>query len=122
MKVASFSVFVEVSSASEVETAEQQLNGYELDGRKLRVNAGPPPPKREFPSREDLEAALEALVLDMVDVEDLVLVLETVYMSAISRGGLMTWFSRVFLGSKERLLRLELSTTGTVVDQRVTEM
>ncbi|KAF8110596.1 hypothetical protein N665_0081s0029 [Sinapis alba] len=39
--------FVTMSSASEVETAEQQFNGYELDGRQLRVNAGPPPPKRE---------------------------------------------------------------------------
>ncbi|CAN7062202.1 unnamed protein product [Brassica rapa subsp. trilocularis] len=64
--------FVTMSSASEVQTAEQQFNGYvrkylykkkleplccfvvligfclqELDGRPLRVNAGPPPPKRE---------------------------------------------------------------------------
>ncbi|KAF3556810.1 hypothetical protein F2Q69_00017532 [Brassica cretica] len=39
--------FVTMSSASEVETAEQRFNGYELDGRPLRVNAGPPPPKRE---------------------------------------------------------------------------
>ncbi|CAH2058927.1 unnamed protein product [Thlaspi arvense] len=39
--------FVTMSSASEVEAAEQQFNGYELDGRALRVNAGPPPPKRE---------------------------------------------------------------------------
>ncbi|CAH8387239.1 unnamed protein product [Eruca vesicaria subsp. sativa] len=39
--------FVTMSSASEVATAEQQFNGYELDGRQLRVNAGPPPPKRE---------------------------------------------------------------------------
>ncbi|ESQ52355.1 hypothetical protein EUTSA_v10017023mg [Eutrema salsugineum] len=39
--------FVTMSSASEVEAAAQQFNGYELDGRPLRVNAGPPPPKRE---------------------------------------------------------------------------
>nr|VDC89366.1 unnamed protein product [Brassica oleracea] len=60
--------FVTMSSVSEVEAAEQQFNGYvrrslslslyltfetfvllllELDGRPLRVNAGPPPPKRE---------------------------------------------------------------------------
>ncbi|CAH8362722.1 unnamed protein product [Eruca vesicaria subsp. sativa] len=39
--------FVTMSSVSEVEAAEQQFNGYELDGRQLRVNAGPPPPKRE---------------------------------------------------------------------------
>ena len=36
-----------MSSVSEVEAAAQQFNGYELDGRPLRVNAGPPPPKRE---------------------------------------------------------------------------
>ncbi|KAJ4906962.1 hypothetical protein Rs2_10620 [Raphanus sativus] len=39
--------FVTMSSVSEVEAAAQQFNGYELDGRALRVNAGPPPPKRE---------------------------------------------------------------------------
>ncbi|CAN8287394.1 unnamed protein product [Cochlearia groenlandica] len=39
--------FVTMSSASEVEAAAQQFNNYELDGRPLRVNAGPPPPKRE---------------------------------------------------------------------------
>ncbi|KAF8101837.1 hypothetical protein N665_0201s0150 [Sinapis alba] len=39
--------FVTMSSVSEVEAAAQQFNGYELDGRQLRVNAGPPPPKRE---------------------------------------------------------------------------
>ncbi|KAL8152816.1 hypothetical protein V2J09_010576 [Rumex salicifolius] len=39
--------FVTMSSAEEVEAAEQQFNGYVLDGRTLRVNAGPPPPKRE---------------------------------------------------------------------------
>lgn len=39
--------FVTMSSVSEVEAAANQFNGYELDGRPLRVNAGPPPPKRE---------------------------------------------------------------------------
>ncbi|KAL0844433.1 hypothetical protein Bca101_017679 [Brassica carinata] len=39
--------FVTMSSVSEVEAAAQQFNNYELDGRPLRVNAGPPPPKRE---------------------------------------------------------------------------
>ncbi|KAF8089003.1 hypothetical protein N665_0520s0001 [Sinapis alba] len=39
--------FVTMSSVSEVEAAAQQFNDYELDGRPLRVNAGPPPPKRE---------------------------------------------------------------------------
>ncbi|KAJ4891812.1 hypothetical protein Rs2_31560 [Raphanus sativus] len=39
--------FVTMSSVSEAEAAAQQFNGYELDGRQLRVNAGPPPPKRE---------------------------------------------------------------------------
>ncbi|KAJ0255293.1 29 kDa ribonucleoprotein [Hirschfeldia incana] len=39
--------FVTMSSAAEAEAAAQQFNGYELEGRPLRVNAGPPPPKRE---------------------------------------------------------------------------
>ncbi|KAI9152718.1 hypothetical protein LWI28_000016 [Acer negundo] len=39
--------FVTMSSAEEVEAAAQQFNGYELEGRPLRVNAGPPPPRRE---------------------------------------------------------------------------
>ncbi|CAI0426862.1 unnamed protein product [Linum tenue] len=37
--------FVTMSSVQEVEAAAQQFNGYELDGRALRVNAGPPPPR-----------------------------------------------------------------------------
>ncbi|KAF3521664.1 hypothetical protein F2Q69_00048945 [Brassica cretica] len=39
--------FVTMSTAAEVEAAGQQFNGYEFEGRPLRVNAGPPPPKRE---------------------------------------------------------------------------
>ncbi|XP_021730770.1 29 kDa ribonucleoprotein A, chloroplastic-like [Chenopodium quinoa] len=39
--------FVTMSSVEEVEAAAKQFNGYELDGRPLRVNAGPPPPKRD---------------------------------------------------------------------------
>ncbi|XP_059296587.1 29 kDa ribonucleoprotein B, chloroplastic-like [Lycium ferocissimum] len=39
--------FVTMSSKAEVEAAEQQFNGYEIDGRALRVNCGPPPEKRE---------------------------------------------------------------------------
>ncbi|CAH9115580.1 unnamed protein product [Cuscuta europaea] len=39
--------FVTMSTVEEVEAAVQQLDGYELDGRQLRVNCGPPPPKRE---------------------------------------------------------------------------
>ncbi|GAA0144146.1 hypothetical protein LIER_04666 [Lithospermum erythrorhizon] len=39
--------FVTMSSAKEVEAAVRQFNGYELDGRELRVNSGPPPPKRD---------------------------------------------------------------------------
>ncbi|KAF5737545.1 putative ribonucleoprotein chloroplast [Tripterygium wilfordii] len=37
--------FVTMSSPEEAEAAAQQFNGYELEGRALRVNAGPPPPK-----------------------------------------------------------------------------
>ncbi|CAN0926908.1 29 kDa ribonucleoprotein B, chloroplastic [Linum grandiflorum] len=39
--------FVTMSTAQEVQNAVQQLNGYELDGRALRVNSGPAPPPRE---------------------------------------------------------------------------
>ncbi|KAL6519383.1 hypothetical protein OROGR_018703 [Orobanche gracilis] len=39
--------FVTMSTVEEVETAAQQFNGYELQGRILRVSSGPPPPKRE---------------------------------------------------------------------------
>ncbi|KAK7267691.1 hypothetical protein RIF29_20369 [Crotalaria pallida] len=39
--------FVTMSSVEEVEAAVQQFNGYEVDGRELRVNSGPPPPRDE---------------------------------------------------------------------------
>ena len=39
--------FVTMSSPEEVEAAAQQFNGYELEGRPLRVNSGPPPQRRE---------------------------------------------------------------------------
>ncbi|KAK7279338.1 hypothetical protein RJT34_24387 [Clitoria ternatea] len=39
--------FVTMSSAEEAEAAAQQFNGYELDGRALRVNSGPPPARNE---------------------------------------------------------------------------
>lgn len=39
--------FVTMSTKEEAEAAAQQLNGYELQGRVLRVNSGPPPPKSE---------------------------------------------------------------------------
>ncbi|KAI3447587.1 hypothetical protein Pfo_004252 [Paulownia fortunei] len=39
--------FVTMSTIQEVEAAAQQFNGYELQGRVLRVNSGPPPSKRE---------------------------------------------------------------------------
>ncbi|KAI8013383.1 hypothetical protein LOK49_LG05G00719 [Camellia lanceoleosa] len=44
--------FVTMSSAEGVEAAVQQFNGYELEGRALRVNSGPPPPKGDSPFRE----------------------------------------------------------------------
>jgi nucleolin len=39
--------FVTMSSVKEVEAAAQQFNGYELDGRALRVNYGPPPSRAD---------------------------------------------------------------------------
>ncbi|CAJ1968899.1 unnamed protein product [Sphenostylis stenocarpa] len=43
--------FVTMSSVEEVEAAAQQFNGYELDGRALKVNAGPPPARNDSSSR-----------------------------------------------------------------------
>ncbi|XP_060201547.1 29 kDa ribonucleoprotein A, chloroplastic-like [Lycium barbarum] len=45
--------FVTMSSKEEVEAACQQFNGYEIEGRALRVNSGPPPPKREGSFRDN---------------------------------------------------------------------
>ncbi|KAI3473269.1 hypothetical protein Pfo_030561 [Paulownia fortunei] len=42
--------FVTMSTIEEAEAAAQQFNGYELQGRVLRVNSGSPPPKRETSS------------------------------------------------------------------------
>ncbi|XWS66880.1 hypothetical protein CRYUN_Cryun05aG0238800 [Craigia yunnanensis] len=39
--------FVTMSTMEEVEAAAQQFDGYELEGRAMRVNSGPPPPRRE---------------------------------------------------------------------------
>ncbi|KAH7844314.1 hypothetical protein Vadar_026763 [Vaccinium darrowii] len=39
--------FVTMSTVEEVEAAAQQFNGYELEGRPMRVNSGPPPPREE---------------------------------------------------------------------------
>ncbi|MEI4884350.1 RNA-binding protein, partial [Klebsiella pneumoniae] len=44
--------FVTMSTVEEVEAAVEQFNNYEIDGRPLRVNSGPPPPKQDsFGSR-----------------------------------------------------------------------
>ncbi|KAF6167840.1 hypothetical protein GIB67_027618 [Kingdonia uniflora] len=43
--------FVTMSTVEEVKAAEHQFNGYELEGRPMRVNSGPPPPKDDFSSR-----------------------------------------------------------------------
>ncbi|MCD7470855.1 hypothetical protein HAX54_011039 [Datura stramonium] len=45
--------FVTMSSKEDVEAACQQFNGYEIDGRALRVNSGPPPAKRENSFRDN---------------------------------------------------------------------
>ncbi|XP_062215485.1 RNA-binding protein CP29B, chloroplastic-like [Phragmites australis] len=43
--------FVTMSSVEEVEAAVEQFNGYVLDGRSLRVNAGPAPPREQSSPR-----------------------------------------------------------------------
>lgn len=43
--------FVTMSSAEEVSAAVEQFNGYTFQGRPLRVNSGPPPPRDEFAPR-----------------------------------------------------------------------
>ncbi|KAL4560523.1 hypothetical protein LXL04_032675 [Taraxacum kok-saghyz] len=40
--------FVTMSSIKEAQIAASNLNGYELDGRQLKVNYGPPPRKKPF--------------------------------------------------------------------------
>nr|XP_043632069.1 29 kDa ribonucleoprotein A, chloroplastic-like [Erigeron canadensis] len=39
--------FVTMSSVEEVEEAVRKFNGYELEGREIRVNSGPPPRREE---------------------------------------------------------------------------
>ncbi|XP_071700993.1 30 kDa ribonucleoprotein, chloroplastic-like [Rutidosis leptorrhynchoides] len=39
--------FVTMSSVEEVEEAVRKFNGYELEGRAIRVNSGPPPRREE---------------------------------------------------------------------------
>ncbi|KAJ9554810.1 hypothetical protein OSB04_009424 [Centaurea solstitialis] len=39
--------FVTMSSVEEVQAAVEKFNGYELEGRQLRVNSGPPPRREE---------------------------------------------------------------------------
>ncbi|KQK15070.1 RNA-binding protein CP29B, chloroplastic [Brachypodium distachyon] len=43
--------FVTMSTAEEVSAAVEQFNGYTFQGRPLRVNSGPPPPRDEFAPR-----------------------------------------------------------------------
>eukprot|EP00262_Sarcandra_glabra_P003332 TRINITY_DN1398_c4_g1_i1.p1 TRINITY_DN1398_c4_g1~~TRINITY_DN1398_c4_g1_i1.p1 ORF type:complete len:289 (+),score=52.40 TRINITY_DN1398_c4_g1_i1:32-868(+) len=43
--------FVTMSTVEEVEAAAQQFNGFEFQGRSLRVNSGPPPRKDDLSSR-----------------------------------------------------------------------
>ncbi|KAL6878283.1 hypothetical protein ACP4OV_012453 [Aristida adscensionis] len=43
--------FVTMSSVEEVEAAVEQFNGYVLDGRSLRVNSGPAPPREQSSPR-----------------------------------------------------------------------
>ncbi|XBI53477.1 hypothetical protein VPH35_035703 [Triticum aestivum] len=43
--------FVTMGSAEEVAAAVEQFNGYTFQGRPLRVNSGPPPPRDEFAPR-----------------------------------------------------------------------
>ncbi|KAK1411827.1 hypothetical protein QVD17_32610 [Tagetes erecta] len=40
--------FVKMSSVEEAEAAAKKFDGYELDGRELKVNYGPPPRKKPF--------------------------------------------------------------------------
>ncbi|KAJ8899662.1 hypothetical protein K2173_019358 [Erythroxylum novogranatense] len=43
--------FVTMSTAEEVDAAAQQFNGYQFEGRALRVNSGPPPQRESSFSR-----------------------------------------------------------------------
>ncbi|XP_039047627.1 29 kDa ribonucleoprotein A, chloroplastic-like, partial [Hibiscus syriacus] len=63
--------FVTMSTTEEVEAAAQQFNGYELDGRALRVNSGPPPPRREEFSPRGARGAATMDTLNRVYVGNL---------------------------------------------------
>ncbi|GMH09805.1 hypothetical protein Nepgr_011646 [Nepenthes gracilis] len=64
--------FVTMSSVEEVEAAAQQFNGYELEGRLLRVNAGPPPPRKEgLPARGSSRGASNSENTNRVHVGNL---------------------------------------------------
>ncbi|KAG8099294.1 hypothetical protein GUJ93_ZPchr0013g36750 [Zizania palustris] len=43
--------FVTMSTAEEASAAVEQFNGYSFQGRPLKVNSGPPPPRDEFAPR-----------------------------------------------------------------------
>eukprot|EP01018_Ginkgo_biloba_P009650 Gb_29798 [translate_table: standard] len=43
--------FVTMENLADVEAAVDKFNGYELNGRALRVNSGPPPPRDNFAAR-----------------------------------------------------------------------
>ncbi|KAI7753833.1 hypothetical protein M8C21_031987, partial [Ambrosia artemisiifolia] len=50
--------FVKMSSVQEAEAAAKKFDGYELDGRQLKVNYGPPPRKKPFIKKpRDLEVS-----------------------------------------------------------------
>lgn len=43
--------FVTMATQEDADSAVEKLNGYEYQGRTLRVNSGPPPPKDSFTTR-----------------------------------------------------------------------
>uniref|UniRef100_A0A8I6YGK0 RRM domain-containing protein n=1 Tax=Hordeum vulgare subsp. vulgare TaxID=112509 RepID=A0A8I6YGK0_HORVV len=60
--------FVTMSTVEEVEEAVERLNGYVLDGRALKVNSGPPPPKDQSSPRGFREQSGDLVLSHMVPV------------------------------------------------------
>ncbi|EPS60671.1 hypothetical protein M569_14131, partial [Genlisea aurea] len=119
--------FVTMSTIREAETAAQQFNGYEYQGRALRVNAGPPPPRNnnEAPPRSSSsnkvhvgnlawgvdDSALEALFSEQGDVKEATVVYDRE--SGRSRG-----FGFVTYGSREEVNNAIRSLDGTDLNGR----
>ncbi|KAL0333364.1 UNVERIFIED_CONTAM: ribonucleoprotein A, chloroplastic [Sesamum angustifolium] len=98
--------FVTMSTIEEVEAAVEKFNGYELEGRVLRVNSGPPPKRENSSFRGAPRGGTNSDNTNRVYV-------------VTSRGGLTILHLRPCLVSKEMLRKQGWFMTGKVVDRGV---